>query len=107
MEVKRKLDAGEDFILLDVRTPAEWNANRIEAPQTRSMPIRELRARLDELPRGAEIVTLCQSSIRAYNAQRILEGAGFKNVKFLDGSIAGWPYEISGTKPRSTSSGRY
>jgi NADPH-dependent 2,4-dienoyl-CoA reductase/sulfur reductase-like enzyme/rhodanese-related sulfurtransferase len=101
MAVKEKIDRGEEFILLDVRTLAEWNARRIEAPQTKFVPIRELRARLEELPQGAEIVTLCQSSIRAYNAQRILEGAGFKNVKFLDGSILGWPYEVSGTKPRT------
>ena len=99
MAVKEKIDRGEEFILLDVRTLEEWNARRIEAPQTKFVPIRELRARLEELPQGAEIVTFCQSSIRAYNAQRILEGAGFKDVKFLDGSIAGWPYEVSGTKP--------
>jgi rhodanese-related sulfurtransferase len=36
--------------------------------------------------------------VRAYQAQRILEGAGFKNVKFMDGSIAAWPYEVC-TKP--------
>jgi len=99
MAVKEKIDRGEDFILLDVRTPVEWNDRRIEAPQTKFVPIRKLRARLEELPQDTEIVTFCQSSIRAYNAQRILEGAGFKNVKFLEGSIAGWPYEVSGTKP--------
>lgn len=102
MAVKAKIDQGDDFILLDVRSPVEWNARRIEAPQARSLPIRELRARLEELPQGAEIVTLCQSSIRAYNAQRILEGASFKDVKFLEGSILGWPYEVSGTKSKTT-----
>jgi hypothetical protein len=28
-------------------------------------------------------------------AQRILDGAGFKDVKFMDGSIASWPYQLS------------
>ncbi len=101
MAVKEKIDRGDEFILLDVRTPAEWNARRIEAPQTKFVPIRELRARLEELPQETEIVTLCQSSIRAYQAQRILEGAGFKDVKFLDGSIGGWPFEVAGTKPKT------
>jgi NADPH-dependent 2,4-dienoyl-CoA reductase/sulfur reductase-like enzyme/rhodanese-related sulfurtransferase len=95
MEVKSKFKSGDDFIFLDVRSPGEWYANRIEAPQTRLIPLRELRQRLDELPRDVEIVAYCQTSVRAYQAQRILDSAGFKDVKFMDGSIASWPYEIS------------
>jgi NADPH-dependent 2,4-dienoyl-CoA reductase/sulfur reductase-like enzyme/rhodanese-related sulfurtransferase len=98
MEVKNKLDNGDDFILLDVRSPAEWETSRLEVAQARSLPLRELRARLDELPKNAEIITLCRASVRAYQAQRILDGAGFKNVAFMDGSIASWPYEISTKK---------
>ena len=101
MEVENKLRDGDEFILLDVRSPGEWEARRIETPQTRLLPLRELRSRLDELPANAEIVTFCQTSVRAYQAQRILDGAGFKNVRFMDGSIAAWPYEISGKKPSS------
>ena len=93
-QVRQKLEAGEDFILLDVRSPAEWHAQRFEAPQAKLVPLPELRRRLDELPRDKEIVTFCRTSIRAYQAQRILDGAGFKNVKFMDGSLAGWPYEL-------------
>jgi NADPH-dependent 2,4-dienoyl-CoA reductase/sulfur reductase-like enzyme/rhodanese-related sulfurtransferase len=99
VEVERKLKSGDDFILLDVRSPGEWYANRIEAPQTKFIPLRELRQKLDKLPRDAEIVTYCQTSVRAYQAQRILNGAGFKDVKFLDGSIASWPYDISEAPP--------
>jgi NADPH-dependent 2,4-dienoyl-CoA reductase/sulfur reductase-like enzyme/rhodanese-related sulfurtransferase len=99
MEVERKLKSGDDFILLDVRSPGEWHTNRIEAPQTKLIPLRELRKKLDELPRDAEIVTYCHTSVRAYQAQRILDGAGFKDVKFMDGSIASWPYEISEETP--------
>jgi NADPH-dependent 2,4-dienoyl-CoA reductase/sulfur reductase-like enzyme/rhodanese-related sulfurtransferase len=101
MEVKDKLQSGDDFILLDVRSPGEWETRRIEEPQVSLLPLRELRARLDELPKDAEIVTFCQTSVRAYQAQRILDGAGFKNVKFMDGSIAAWPYKILGERPYS------
>jgi len=102
MEVKSKLESGDDFIFLDVRSPGEWEACRIEVPQARLLPLRELRARLDSLPRDAEIVTFCQTSVRAYQAQRILDGAGFESVEFMDGSIAAWPYEILGTRPDSS-----
>ncbi len=99
MEVRAKLDGGDDFILLDVRTKKEWDEKRIEAPQVKFLPVQELRARLDELPKDAEIVVFCRSSVRAYQSQRILEGAGFKKVKFMDGSIAGWPYGVDVAKP--------
>jgi rhodanese-related sulfurtransferase len=95
MEVKNKLENGDNFVLLDVRSLAEWKANHIEARQVILLPLPELRRRLNELPRDKEIVTMCRSSVRAYQAQRILDGAGFSNTKFMDGSITAWPYDIA------------
>jgi len=92
-QVREKIDNGEDFVLLDVRNQDEWDAVRIEAKQARLLPLPELRRRLGELSVDDEIVILCKTSIRAYQAQRILLGAGFRNVTFMDGSINGWPYE--------------
>ena len=99
MEAMAKIKNNDAFIFLDVRSPAEWEAYRIEAPQNKFLPLRELRTKLDELPKDAEIVIVCHTSVRAYQAQRILDGAGFKDVKFLDGSIAAWPYELSFQRP--------
>jgi rhodanese-related sulfurtransferase len=92
------LENGEDFILLDVRSLPEWEAQHIGAKQVKFIPLPELRRRLGDLPRDKEIVTVCRTSIRAYQAQRILDGAGFKNVKIMDGSMTAWPFEtISGS----------
>jgi NADPH-dependent 2,4-dienoyl-CoA reductase/sulfur reductase-like enzyme/rhodanese-related sulfurtransferase len=97
LEVKKKLESGEDFVLLDVRSEAEWLTRRIEAKQVKLIPLPELRQRMGELPKDKEIVTLCRTSIRAYQAQRILDGAGFKNVKIMDGSLTAWTYDtVSG-----------
>ena len=98
-EVKSKIDNGDNFILLDVRSPGEWDAYRIEARQTKLLPLTELRHRLGELSKDEEIVIYCLTSVRAYQAQRILDGAGFRNVKFMDGSIAAWPYDIYNPHP--------
>jgi rhodanese-related sulfurtransferase len=95
MEVEEKIKRGEDFILLDVRSPEEWESNRIDAPQTKLVPLDKVRQSLERLSRNKEIITYCQASVRAYQALRILKGAGFKNVKMVDGSLAIWPY---GTK---------
>jgi NADPH-dependent 2,4-dienoyl-CoA reductase/sulfur reductase-like enzyme/rhodanese-related sulfurtransferase len=98
-EVKNKLENRDKFVLLDVRSPSEWNTQRIEAPQVKLLPLPDLRKRIGELDKKDEIVTSCRSSIRAYQAQKILNGAGFKNVRFMDGSMAAWPYETSSGPP--------
>jgi rhodanese-related sulfurtransferase len=54
---------------------------------------------MGELTKDDEIVVLCRTSIRAYQAQRTLDGAGFKNVRFMDGSIAAWPYSTTSSPP--------
>ncbi|MBL7215629.1 MAG: FAD-dependent oxidoreductase [Phycisphaerae bacterium] len=62
--------------LLDVRTPAEVQAGTI--PGAVNIPIDELRARLDELPKDKEILAFCAVGLRAYLACRILTQHGFK-----------------------------
>lgn len=94
-EVKAKLDAGEDFILLDVRTPKELGVLSLPYDNIVHIPLGKVRERAEELPRDKEIVCLCKLSLRGYEAARMLIGQGFDkdNIKFLDGGILAWPYE--------------
>jgi NADPH-dependent 2,4-dienoyl-CoA reductase/sulfur reductase-like enzyme/rhodanese-related sulfurtransferase len=92
MAVKRKLEEGDDFILLDVRSPAEHAEVGIEGAKL--IPLGMLREKLDTLPKDMEIVTFCKISLRGYEAQKILDGAGFENAKFMDGGILTWPYPL-------------
>jgi NADPH-dependent 2,4-dienoyl-CoA reductase/sulfur reductase-like enzyme/rhodanese-related sulfurtransferase len=97
LKVKEKLDRGDDFVFLDVRSPMEFKVRRIEHPTIVLMPLGKLREEAKTLPRDREIITFCQISLRGYEAQRILDGQGFKNVKFMDGGLVGWPFEtVSG-----------
>ncbi|HSW39835.1 MAG TPA: FAD-dependent oxidoreductase [Acidobacteriota bacterium] len=89
-EIRKKLEANEDFCLLDVRSPDEYAAARL--PKSTLIPLGELRGRLAEVPRDKEIVTYCAISLRGYEAACILRGAGFKDVKVLDGGMAMWPF---------------
>jgi len=63
-----------------------------------NIPLGKLRSRLGELPADKEIVVFCKISVRGYEAQRILDGAGFSNVRFLDGGLAAWPYSLEQEK---------
>ena len=92
MEVKAKIDRGEDFILLDVRTPPELEKSRIDDGRVKHIPLGVLRSRISELPKDKEIIAFCAISQRGYEAQRILDGYGFNNVKFMDGGITAWMY---------------
>ena len=53
----------------------------------------------EELSKDRETITYCRTSVRAYQAQRILDGAGFGNVRFMEGSLDGWPYDIYKANP--------
>ncbi|MGQ9681202.1 MAG: rhodanese-like domain-containing protein [Anaerolineae bacterium] len=58
------------------------------------MPREELRGRLHELPRDVPIVVYCARGVRAYSAQRLLHGAGLKDVSYLEGSMTAWAGEV-------------
>lgn len=74
-----------DVLALDVREPAEIEAYAL--PQYTNIPLGQLRQRLSELDKDAEIVTFCAIGVRAYNAARILKENGFKNVRVYPGGI--------------------
>lgn len=74
-------------LLLDVRTPAERQKGFI--PGSIHIPLDELRARLDELPRDKELLVYCQSGQRSYFACRLLAQNGFR-VRNLTGSYRTW-----------------
>jgi len=93
VEVKEKMDKGDDFIFLDVRSPEEYEEIRIDDPRVKLIPLGKLRTSLDELPKDREIIPFCKISLRGYEAERVLIGEGYTNVRFMDGGVVCWPYE--------------
>jgi len=91
MAVREMQDEGADFVLLDVRSPGEYEQVRL--PGATLIPLGALRGRLDELPRDKTIVAFCKISLRGYEAAIILKHAGFDDVRVMDGGVAMWPFE--------------
>lgn len=92
LETKEMMEKGET-IFLDVRSPEECQQIRLaQYPNIKYIPLGQLRNRMDELSKDDEIVAFCKISLRGYEAEGILEGAGFKNIKVLEGGIMSWPY---------------
>jgi len=77
-------DSGKQGFLLDVREPVELAVENV--PDAHNIPLGQLRARLDELPRDQEILVICRSGQRAYYATRMLLQEGF-NAKSLSGGM--------------------
>ena len=80
----RHWDEADDALLLDVRVPTELAVESV--PGAVNIPLPQLRARLGELPRDREILTICRSGGRAYFATRILLQNGFK-ARTLSGGM--------------------
>jgi rhodanese-related sulfurtransferase/DNA-binding transcriptional ArsR family regulator len=83
-ELARRLRRGEATVI-DVRPAAEYEAGHVEG--ARSLPISELRRRLDSLPRDGELVAYCRGPycVFADDAVRLLRRQGFEARRLEDG----------------------
>jgi NADPH-dependent 2,4-dienoyl-CoA reductase/sulfur reductase-like enzyme/rhodanese-related sulfurtransferase len=79
-------------VLLDVRNHAERARGFI--PGSIHIPLDEIRARMNELPRDREIVVTCMTGQRSYFACRILAQHGFR-VQNLTGSYRTWRIAVN------------
>lgn len=84
----------DDYLFVDVRTPAEVAAKRIAGiPSRVNLPLDILRtADISKLDKERKVVTACQIDLRGYEAEVILRARGFSNVYSLEGGMSGWPY---------------
>ena len=83
-DLKARLRDG-DVIVLDVRPDPEYTSGHIRGAI--SVPIAELEARLDEIPKGADVVAYCRGPYCVYadEAVRLLTGKGLAAARLEDG----------------------
>jgi rhodanese-related sulfurtransferase len=86
--LKSRLGDSEPPLLVDIRTPAEVAGGAI--PGAAHIPMQLLPVRLDELPRGRDVVLYCRSGARSYHACQYLAQQGFENTINLRGGIIAW-----------------
>src|SRR5260370_15717366 len=78
-EVKKMLDRGDNFVLIDVLEPHEYQICNI--PGSKLIPLGEVGKRLDELDPNADIVVHCKSGMRSARACGVLRANGFQHVR--------------------------
>jgi adenylyltransferase/sulfurtransferase len=96
-ELKRRLDAGEDIFVLDVREPHEYQICSIHG---NLIPLGDLPRRVHELDSSREIVVHCKSGARSAKAVDFLRQSGFKRVSNLAGGILAWADRVDPTLPK-------
>ena len=96
-ELDRRLRAGEDIFVLDVREPHEYQICNLNGYL---IPLGDLPKRVHELDSSREIVAHCRSGVRSGKAVDFLRQAGFKKVKNLAGGILAWSDKVDPSMPK-------
>jgi adenylyltransferase/sulfurtransferase len=96
-ELKRRLDAGDDLFVLDVREPHEYQICNLGG---HLIPLGDLPKRVSELDSSREIVAHCRSGVRSAKAVGFLQQAGFRKVHNLAGGILAWADRVDPKMPK-------
>lgn len=96
-DLKAMMDAGEDFKLVDVRTPSEFETARIEGAQLLDEGLYD---QLLALPTDTRLVFLCHHGPRGEDAAKQFMAQGFSDVHNVTGGMDAWSLEIDPEIPR-------
>ncbi|MFC0433477.1 adenylyltransferase/sulfurtransferase MoeZ [Kutzneria buriramensis] len=99
LELKQKIDAGDDFLLVDVREPHEYEIVKI--PGSVLIPKDRILSgeAFAELPQDKPLVLHCKSGARSAEALAALHQAGFKDAVHVGGGVLAWAREVDPSLP--------
>lgn len=87
---KSRYQESKGAILLDVRTPGEFNAGTIKGAKNINVTGTDFNSQIEKLPKDKEYFVFCRSGARSGHACRVMSSRGFKAVN-LSGGIGAWP----------------
>ena len=89
-DVKRRVDAGENFMLIDVREDNEWAQGHLPGALHLGKGIieRDIEQRVPQT--DAKLVLYCGGGFRSALAAESLQKMGYTNVESMDGGWKGW-----------------
>lgn len=87
-EAKRLIEENPDLVVLDVRTPSEYEDSHL--PRAINIPIDDLLERMDELERDDKILVYCRTGNRSTRAVRYLNDNDFTKLYHMVDGIVAW-----------------
>lgn len=99
-ELKRRLAAGEDIVVIDVRQDWELEISKLDF--AKQIVLTDLPLRADEIPQDKIVVFVCRSGGRSMQAAEFLAVQGWpeENLFNLDGGILRWAQDVDPSLPR-------
>ncbi len=98
-DLKRRIDAGDEIQIIDVREPNEYEIARI--PGTKLIPLAQATNRMNEIDPSKETIVHCKMGGRSAKAIAALKQAGFPGRLInLKGGITAWSDEVDPTVPK-------
>ncbi len=98
-ELKQRLDAGEEIMLLDVREPHEWEISNLGTVGAVLIPKNEILDHLGELDTAREIVVHCKVGGRSADVIHELQKHGYRKLVNLTGGINQWARDVDPSLP--------
>ncbi len=98
VELKKRLDRGDQLTIVDVREPHEYEINRIKGSTL--IPLGDIPKRYVELDPSDEIVVQCKVGGRSAKAADFLRSKGFTKVLNLTGGILDWIDKVDPSQPK-------
>jgi len=97
-ELKARRDRGENPLVVDVRE--DWELQLARIPDVLHVPMSQIPARLQELPRDGEVILMCHAGGRSTRVAHFLANQGFTDVANLSGGISAWSQSVDATVPQ-------
>ena len=99
VELKRRLEAGDDLLILDVREPHEWEISNLSGLGAVLIPKGQILEHLGELDTAREMVVQCKTGGRSADVILELQRHGYKKLLNLEGGINRWAREVDSSLP--------
>ena len=91
---------GEDYKVLDVRQPGEWEIVNLKEFGAELIPLDLLLRYMDRLDPHEKTVVYCRTGARSGQAVQQMGEAGFEQVFNLEGGVLAWHDEVDAGKPQ-------
>lgn len=90
-ELKEMMDRNDEFQLIDVREPFEYEVSNLDGL---NIPLGGIVIESDKVSKDKPVIIQCRSGKRSAQAVMLLEQQGFDNLANLKGGIVAWKEEI-------------
>jgi len=98
VDLKARLDSGDNLVLLDIREEVETRICQIEGSV--HIPMQEIPSRLSEIDMHSDLIVYCKTGERSHAVANFLKKSGFSRVANLDGGTLAWSETVDPSMPK-------